>query len=98
MDDLEPTLADKVREQFTNPERRQMILELLGPQFQQKYFRIEPDLPYLLSLRYMSEERRRKLENEAKSWLQIQTLKTAIEVKAGTSNFSSFLQRFVLSL
>lgn len=89
MDILEPTLADKVREQFANPERRQMIFELLGSQFQRKYFRMEPDLPYLLRPRYISEEHRRKLENEAKSWLQIQTLKTAIEIKAGISHCSS---------
>ncbi len=31
----------------------------------------------------MSEEHRRKLENEAKSWLQIQTHKSALEIGAG---------------
>jgi hypothetical protein len=31
----------------------------------------------------MSEEHRRKLENEAKSWLQIQTHKSALEIRAG---------------
>jgi len=32
----------------------------------------------------MAEEHRRKLENEAKSWLQIQTHKAALEIGAGT--------------
>jgi hypothetical protein len=31
----------------------------------------------------MPEEHRRKLENEAKSWLQIQTHKAALEIGAG---------------
>jgi hypothetical protein len=31
----------------------------------------------------MTEEHRRKLENEAKSWLQIQTHKSALEIGAG---------------
>lgn len=31
----------------------------------------------------MSEEHRRKIENEAKSWLQIQTHKSALEIGAG---------------
>jgi hypothetical protein len=31
----------------------------------------------------MAEEHRRKLENEAKSWLQIQTHKSALEIGAG---------------
>jgi hypothetical protein len=31
----------------------------------------------------MTEEHRHKLENEAKSWLQIQTIKAAIETGAG---------------
>jgi hypothetical protein len=31
----------------------------------------------------MAEELRRKLENEAKSWLQIQTHKSALEIGAG---------------
>jgi hypothetical protein len=31
----------------------------------------------------MSEEHRHKLENEAKSWLQIQTFKAAVEIGAG---------------
>lgn len=33
----------------------------------------------------MPEEHRRKLENEAKSWLQIQTHKSALEIGAGMS-------------
>jgi len=40
----------------------------------------------------MSKEHRHKLENEAKSWLQIQTYKAAIEIRAGIELiFSKFL-------
>ena len=38
----------------------------------------------------MAEEHRRKLENEAKSWLQIQTHKAALEIGAG--------KQFILSI
>jgi len=31
----------------------------------------------------MSEDERRKLENEAKSWLQIQVQRSAIDIRAG---------------
>ena len=39
----------------------------------------------------MIEEHRRKLENEAKSWLQIQTHKSALEIGAGIKIKISFL-------
>ncbi len=44
----------------------------------------------------MLEEHRHKLENEAKSWLQIQTLKAAIEIGAGMMfiHISFFLNFF----
>lgn len=83
LDDLEPALANKTYQQFDNPQRRQIIIELLGPQFQRKFFRIEPDIPYIILPPYMSEEDRHQLENEAKSWLQRQTLKSAIDIGAG---------------
>ncbi|UJR31743.1 hypothetical protein I4U23_019221 [Adineta vaga] len=82
LDDLEPTLANRVRQQFNNPQRRQMLIELLGTQFQGKFFKTEPDNPSILNSPNMTEEERRKLENEAKSWLQIQTLKVATEIGA----------------
>ena len=37
----------------------------------------------------MAEEHRRKLENEAKSWLQIQTHKAALEIGAGNRIYIS---------
>jgi hypothetical protein len=39
----------------------------------------------------MAEEHRRKLENEAKSWLQIQTHKAALEIGAGNQFALSIL-------
>ncbi len=51
----------------------------------------------------MLEEHRHKLENEAKSWLQIQTLKAAIEIGAGMmfihiSFFLNFFLQFYLAV
>ncbi|CAF4338623.1 unnamed protein product, partial [Rotaria sp. Silwood2] len=82
LNDLEPILANRAREQFNNLHRRQILIELLGLQFQWKFFQLEPDIPCILTPPYMLEEHRRKLENEAKSWLQIQAFKAAIEIGA----------------
>ena len=48
LDDLEPALLEKVREQCQHPERRQVLIELLGPLFQWKLLRSEPDDPNIL--------------------------------------------------
>ncbi|CAF3891149.1 unnamed protein product, partial [Rotaria sordida] len=85
LDDLEPALANKARQQFNNPERRQILIELLGKLFQWKLFRSEPDTPHIILPPIMAEEHRRKLENEAKSWLQIQTHKSALEIGAAVT-------------
>jgi hypothetical protein len=120
-------LAQAVRQQFTNPHRKQMIIELLGSQFKRSYLAEENDSPsilvflfyfrknqlnfYLLEYFYillshlknpdcaflnmfnfkikflnlitkhpplMNEDQRKKLENEAKSWLQIQINEIAL--------------------
>ncbi|CAF4437336.1 unnamed protein product, partial [Adineta steineri] len=87
LDDLEPALANKVRQQFNSPERRQMLIELLGRLFHIKLLRSEPYDPNSLGPPLITEEHRRKLENEAKSWLQIQTHKSALEIGAGINTY-----------
>ncbi|CAF0990782.1 unnamed protein product [Rotaria sordida] len=82
LNNLEPIVANRAREQFNNRQRRQILIELLGTQFQWKLFPMEPDIPYILIPPYMLEEDRHKLENEAKSWLQIQVFKAAVEIGA----------------
>ncbi|CAF3664627.1 unnamed protein product [Rotaria sp. Silwood1] len=82
LNDLEPILAIRTREQFHNRHRHQILIELLGTQFQWKFFRLEPDIPHILISPYMFEDHRRKLENEAKSWLQIQVFKAAVDIGA----------------
>lgn len=79
LDQIEPILAKQIRGQFVHPHRRQILFELLGKEFLWKYFPTEIDRPHLLNL---NEEERQKLENEAKSWLQLQTHRAAIEVRA----------------
>ncbi|UJR14936.1 hypothetical protein I4U23_001918 [Adineta vaga] len=85
LNDLEPALANKVRQQFNNPERRQILIELLGKLFHIRLLRSESYHPNSLRPPAMSEEYRRKLENEAKSWLQIQTHKSALEIGAAVT-------------
>jgi hypothetical protein len=41
-------LAQAVRKQFSNPHRRQIIIELLGSQFKRSYLSEEPDTPQIL--------------------------------------------------
>ncbi|CAF1615883.1 unnamed protein product, partial [Adineta ricciae] len=82
LDELEPALSNRVRQQFNNPQRRQMLIELLGAQYQKKFFGTELDNTSILNVPDMTKEQRRILENEAKSWLQIQTLKAASEIGA----------------
>ena len=41
-------LAQAVRQQFTNPHRKQMIIELLGSQFKRSYLADENDSPSIL--------------------------------------------------
>lgn len=85
LDQLEPVLASRIRQQFHHAQRRQILLELVGQQFQSTYFLDEYDQSYLLKPPFMSDDERRKLENEAKSWLQIQTQKSAIDIHAAVN-------------
>jgi len=41
-------LAQAVRKQFTNPHRRQRLIELLGSQFKRSYLAEEQDTPQIL--------------------------------------------------
>ena len=67
-----------------------MIIELLGSQFKRSYLSEDLDIPYIIQPPHMVEDQRRKLENEAKSWLQIQineiALKKACAVKSDQSD------------
>ncbi|CAF1075101.1 unnamed protein product [Adineta ricciae] len=92
LDELEPALSNRVRQQFNNSQRRQMLIELLGAQFQKKFFRTELDNSSILNVSAMTKEQRCKLENEAKSWLQIQTLKAASEIGAAKKDIDETTQ------
>ncbi|CAF0718895.1 unnamed protein product [Brachionus calyciflorus] len=80
-DILSPELAKSVREQFNNPQRKQMLIELLGTQFKRSYLTNEDDNPQILFPPFMSDDQRKKLENEAKSWLQIKINDIALKKK-----------------
>ena len=45
---LSPALVTEVKAQFNNPQRKQMIIELLGSQFKRSYLADETDNPQLL--------------------------------------------------
>lgn len=78
-DILSPLLAEIVKKQFHNEHRKQMIIELVGAQFKRSYLTDEKDNPFLLIPPNLNEDQRKKLENEAKSWLQIQINEIALQ-------------------
>ena len=47
-DMLSLDLAQAVRQQFNNPHRKQMIIELLGSQFKRSYLADDTDNPFIL--------------------------------------------------
>lgn len=47
---LFPELAKAVREQFNIPQRKQMLIELLGSQFKRSYLTDVPDEPHIIVL------------------------------------------------
>jgi hypothetical protein len=84
-DILSPILADIVKKQFHNEHRKQMIIELVGAQFKRSYLTDEKDNPFLLITPTLNEDQRKKLENEAKSWLQIQINDIALQKRCALS-------------
>ncbi|XP_069077690.1 uncharacterized protein [Pleurodeles waltl] len=77
LDKLGTVLADEVKEHLQEPKKRQMIFQLLGPQFVQKHFSEYPDQPSLLSSKNMSTTDRVRLEQVTLSMLQERCSKAA---------------------
>lgn len=48
LDMLCPEIAKTIREQFKVPQRKQMLIELLGPHFKRSYLPEESDEPLIL--------------------------------------------------
>nr|XP_033778362.1 uncharacterized protein LOC117349253 [Geotrypetes seraphini] len=78
LDKLEVTLADKLKNRLQDPRERQMIFQLLGQHFVQRYFHDYPNQPSLLSSPNLSRIARKKLEEDTWIWLQEQCTQTAI--------------------
>lgn len=74
-------LAERIRKQFNYPERKQMIFELVGPDFVTQYFPNEHVDPQLLERPSMLPESRRTLQVDAQKWLQGALSKVVAEVK-----------------
>ena len=66
-----------------------MIIELLGSQFKRSYLAEDTDLPFIIQPPHMSEDQRKKLENEAKSWLQIQINEIALKKRCAIKSDQS---------
>ncbi|XP_013392664.1 uncharacterized protein LOC106160570 [Lingula anatina] len=78
---LNKGLADKILRQIDHADRREMIFQLLGPEFVQKHFSDYEQDAAVLDPPAMSKHERDKLQKEAQSWLQNQLKKTASETR-----------------
>ncbi|XP_064619949.1 uncharacterized protein LOC135483216 isoform X2 [Lineus longissimus] len=76
-------LARKIQKQQSQPERMQMIFELVGPEFKKEYFPSEPYQPSLLETPHMNAEQKERLRSEAQVWLNSQAYRAAKESGCG---------------
>ncbi|XP_078535948.1 uncharacterized protein LOC144822378 isoform X1 [Lissotriton helveticus] len=81
LDKLGAVLADEIKEHLQEPKKRQMIFQLLGPQFVQKHFSEYPNQPSLLSSINMSRTEHRRLEQATLSMLQERCSKAAGRIR-----------------
>ncbi|KAI8513139.1 hypothetical protein Bbelb_097780 [Branchiostoma belcheri] len=72
--------ARRIEKQLNHSDRRQMIFELLGEQFVEKYFPKYPNNPTLIEPPAVDPARKDVLKKEAQAWLQQQLYKAARDV------------------
>ncbi|XP_067125059.1 uncharacterized protein [Centruroides vittatus] len=75
---VEEDLARKVKPQLNDISRRQVLIELLGPQFTKKYIPNQPGDPFPEST-IKSSKKKEKLVQEMKSWLKKEMDKILLE-------------------
>ncbi|XP_030077987.1 uncharacterized protein LOC115482380 [Microcaecilia unicolor] len=80
LDKLEVALAAKLRNRLQDPRERQMVFQLLGQHFVQRYFRDYPNQPSLLSSPNLSSIVRKKVQEDTWVWLQEQRSQAAISL------------------
>lgn len=73
-------LASRVERQFSHPQRKEMLLELLGKHFVDTYLSHIPRNPQVLDASHMSGEEYERLKIEATSWLNNQMYKAVKDV------------------
>ncbi|CAH1233847.1 ANK2 [Branchiostoma lanceolatum] len=72
--------ARRIEKQLNHSDRRQMIFELLGEQFVDKFFPKYPNNPTLIEPPAVDPARKDVLKKEAQAWLQQQLYKAARDV------------------
>ncbi|KAK6967406.1 hypothetical protein BgiMline_027221 [Biomphalaria glabrata] len=98
-------LAQKVEKQFHQPQRKEMLLEVLGKHFVEKYLSHVQRNPEMLEPIHISAKEKNRLKTDAQNWLNSQMYKAVKETGHGylltgigpgepppTGHYAEFLQ------
>ncbi|CAG5136649.1 unnamed protein product [Candidula unifasciata] len=80
-DEISHSLAQKAEKQFSHPHRKEMLLEVLGPYFVEKYLTHIQRKPEVLEL--LSSDERNRLRTDAENWLNVQMYKAVRQTGHG---------------
>ncbi|GFO41253.1 hypothetical protein PoB_006775800 [Plakobranchus ocellatus] len=82
-DEISHNLAQKAEKQFGHPQRKEMLMEVLGKHFVEKYLSHVQRNPEHLEASHMSSEERNRLRIDAQNWLNSQMYKAVKETGHG---------------
>ncbi|RUS81425.1 hypothetical protein EGW08_010809 [Elysia chlorotica] len=104
-EEVSHNLAQKAEKQFGHPQRKEMLMEVLGKHFVEKYMSHVQRNPEVLESSHMSAEERNRLKVDAENWLTSQMYKAVKETGHGymltgmgpgepppTGNYAEFLR------
>ncbi|KAH9512915.1 hypothetical protein Btru_036992 [Bulinus truncatus] len=104
-EEISHSLAQKVEKQFNQPQRKEMLLEVLGKHFVDKYLSHVQRNPEMLEPIHISAKEKNRLKIDAQNWLNSQMYKAVKETGHGylltgigpgepppTGSYADFLQ------
>ncbi|KAK3710497.1 hypothetical protein RRG08_021313 [Elysia crispata] len=82
-EEISHNLAQKAEKQFGHPQRKEMLMEVLGKHFVEKYMSHIQRNPEVLESSHMTAEERNRLKIDAQNWLNSQMYKAVKETGHG---------------
>ncbi|CAL1547704.1 unnamed protein product [Lymnaea stagnalis] len=82
-EEISHSLAQKVEKQFSQPQRKEMLMEVLGRHFVEKYLSHVQRNPEILEPSHMSANDKNRLRIDAQNWLNSQMYKAVKETGHG---------------